>query len=74
MCCLDIGLPHTPSLAGYIYCVETVGYNLSGFMSFIQICTSPGDVKVTYLYFAILHNMYIVVCICAQGPYGLLHE
>ena len=27
MCCLDIGLPHTPSLAGYIYCVENVWYN-----------------------------------------------
>ena len=27
-----------------------------------------------YLLFATLHNLYIVICICAHGPYGLLHN
>ena len=25
-------------------------------------------------YFAILHILYIVLCLCAHGSYGLLHD
>ena len=27
-----------------------------------------------FFVFAILHIMYVEICICAHGPYGLLHE
>ena len=37
-----------------------------------KLCTSPGDEKKYILYFAILHNLHIVICIYAHGPYGLI--